>query len=135
MSRPADPSAPALAGFTLVEALAALTIVAISMATIGALANSSMRSSLYVGRHLAEIETTRKILAGIPSRRDLAEGLLKGNLDNHRWVLDSEPYPNPLSSPNAAILWEPESLALRVLSPDGAVVEIETIRLKKRGPT
>lgn len=132
MSRPTNPSPAGAAGFTLVEALAALTVMAIAMTAIGALANSSMHASLYVGRHLAEIETARKIIAGMPSRKDLAEASLTGILDNHQWRIDSAPFPNTLVPPGAPTVWEPQRLALRVLSPSGATVEIDTVRLKKR---
>jgi general secretion pathway protein I len=132
LSQPANPDPRRTAGFTLVEALAALTIMMISMAAIAALANSSMRSSLHVERHLAEIETARKIIAGLPSRKDLAEGSLTGALDNHQWRLDTAPFANALTQENAPVAWEPERLALRVLSPTGAIIEIDTIRLEKR---
>jgi general secretion pathway protein I len=132
LSRPTNPSPAGAAGFTLVEALAALTVMAIAMTAIGALANSSMRASLYVGRHLAAIETARKIIAAMPSRKDLAEASLTGILDNHQWRIDSAPFPNALVPPGAPTVWEPQQLALRVLSPSGAIVEIDTVRLKKR---
>jgi general secretion pathway protein I len=132
LSRPTSLSPPRTAGFTLVEALAALTVMAIAMTAIGALANSSMHASLYVGRHLAEIETAHKIMAGMPSRKDLASESLTGILDNHQWRIDSAPFVNALVQPGAPVVWEPRRLALRVWSPSGAVVEIDTIRLKKR---
>jgi general secretion pathway protein I len=132
LSQPPNPDPPRTAGFTLIEALAALTVMMISMAAIAALANSSMRSSLHVERHLAQIETARKIIAGLPSRKDLAEGSLTGALDNHQWRLDAAPFPNALTPQNAPVAWEPVRLALRVLSPTGAVIEIDTIRLRKR---
>ena len=93
---------------------------------------SSIRSSLYVERHLAEIETARKIIAGMPSRKDLAVGSLTGTLDNHQWRIDSAPFPNALVQSGAPLVWEPQRLALRVLSPSGAIVEIDTVRLKRR---
>jgi general secretion pathway protein I len=132
LSRPTRPDPRQVAGFTLVEALAALTVMAIAMTAIGALANSSMHASLYVGRHLAEIETARKIIAGMPSRKELASEPLTGILDNHQWRIDSTPFANALVQPGAPVVWEPQRLALRVWSPSGAVVEIDTIRLKKR---
>jgi general secretion pathway protein I len=130
-----SPKAERNAGFTLVEALAALAVTAISMAAIGALSNTSLRSGLYVERHLAEIETARKIIAAMPARRDLPAGTLTGKLDNHQWRIDAAPFPNALAPANAAIQWEPQQIALHVLSPSGAVIEIDTIRLRKRtGP-
>jgi general secretion pathway protein I len=135
LSRTTNPKAEADAGFTLVEALAALAVMAISIGAIGQLSNSSLRSQLYVERHLAQIETARKILAGLPSRHDLGEGSLTGTLDNHQWRIDATPFPNALTTQNAANVWTPEQLALRVLAPTGATIEIDTIRLRKRtGP-
>ncbi len=120
------------AGFTLVEALAALAITAIGMAAIGELSNASLRSNLYVERHLAEIETARKIVAGLPLRKDLPDGSLTGVLDSHKWRIDAAPFANALIAPNAPSDWRPQFVALRVLAPTGGAVEIDTIRLRKR---
>jgi general secretion pathway protein I len=120
------------AGFTLVEALAALAVMAVSMAAIGELANANMRSSLYVERHLAEIETARKIVAGLPSRKDVPDGSLTGVLDSHRWRIEAAPFANALVAPNAPSKWRPQLLALRILAPNGGVVEIDTVRLSER---
>jgi general secretion pathway protein I len=132
LSRPTPHGANGNAGFTLVEALAALAVMSISMAAIGALANSSMRSGLYVERHLAEIETARKVITGMPSRTDLPAGSLTGVLDNHQWRIDSALLPNDLAPANAKVVWDPQRIALRVLSPSGATIEIDTVRLRKR---
>jgi general secretion pathway protein I len=120
------------AGFTLVEALAALAVMAIGMAAIGELSNTSLRSGLYFQRHLAEIETARKIIAGLPARKDLRDGSLSGVLDSHRWRIDAAPFANALAPVNAATDWRPQLVVLRVLAPTGGAVEIDTIRLHKR---
>jgi general secretion pathway protein I len=118
------------AGFTLVEALAALGVMAGGLAAIGALANSSLRVNLYTQRHLAEIETARKIMTGIPGRNALSNGRLTGVLDGENWRIDSAPLSSSLSGPNAS--WAPQSISLLVRSPSGAMVEIDTIRLRKQ---
>lgn len=120
------------AGFTLVEALAALAIVAVSLAAIGALSNASMHSSLYVGRHLAEIETARKLVAELPPRQALTDGTHVGVLDGHNWRIDAAPYPNALPPQNASVKWRPQLIAVSVMAPTGGVVEIDTIRLRER---
>jgi general secretion pathway protein I len=127
-----NPSDRRSAGFTLVEALAALTIMAIGMAAIGELSNTSLRSGLYFERHLAEIETARKIVAGLPAREDLRDGSLSGILDSHRWRIDAAPFLNALAPVNAASDWRPQLVVLRVRAPTGGEVEIDTIRLHKR---
>ena len=132
MSLSTNPSHGRNAGFTLVEALAALAVMAVSVAAIGALSNASMRSSLHVERHLAEIETARKIIAGLPPRQGLADGTLTGVLDGHRWRIDAAPFPNALLAPNVPSKWQPQLIAVRVLAPTGGVVEIDTTRLRRR---
>ena len=124
----------ATAGFTLIEALAALAVMATSMAAIGALANSSLRSGLYVERHLAHIETARKAITGMPSRASLGGDALSGTLDNHQWRIESAPFPNTLARPGSDISWTPLRVTLRVLAPGGALLQIDSIRLRRAGP-
>jgi general secretion pathway protein I len=119
-----------VAGFTLLEALAALGVMAAGLSAIGALANSSLRVSLHTERHLAEIETARKIIAGMPGRNELPFGRLTGVLDAHQWRLDSAALSTPLAGAGAP--WAPQSIALLVWSPSGATIEIDTIRLRKQ---
>ena len=89
--RDAKPEPSGTAGFTLLEALVALAVTGAGLAAIGALANSSLRATLYTERHLAEIETTRKIITGLPPRDSLPFGRLTGSLDAHQWRIDSAP--------------------------------------------
>jgi general secretion pathway protein I len=132
LSLSTNPSQARIAGFTLVEVLVALTVMAIGMAAIGELSNSSLRSGLYFERHLAEIETARKIVAGLPARKDLPDGSLSGILDSHKWRIDAAPFPNALGPVNAVSDWLPQMLVLHVAAPTGSVVEIDTVRLRKR---
>ena len=116
------------AGFTLLEALVALGVMAAGLSAIGALANSNLRVSLHSERHLAEIETARKIIAGMPGRNELPFGRLTGVLDAHQWRIESAALPTTLATPGAA--WVPQSVTLLVRSPSGATIEIDTIRLR-----
>jgi general secretion pathway protein I len=118
-------------GFTLVEVLAALAVLSASMAALGALAHTSMRSSLYVERHVAEIETARKIMAGLPSRNQLSMGTLTGALDAHQWRIDAMPFANALAPSAAASSWTPQAITLRVRAPTGELVEFSTVRLRQ----
>src|ERR1700687_685299 len=79
-------------GFTLVESLVALTVMMILLSAIGGLSASSLRLGRYVERHLADIENAQQILAGLPSRNELANGALTGEMAGYRWRLDSEPF-------------------------------------------
>lgn len=108
MCRPPNPEGGGTAGFTLIEALAALAVMGAGLAAIGTLASSSLRADLYAGRHLAEIETARKIIAGMPSREALPVGRLTGALDAHDWRIDSTPVGAPAKVGDS--LWTPSVL-------------------------
>jgi len=108
----------------------ALAVAGSGLAAIGALANSSLRASLYTERHLAEIESARKILAGMPGRDALPFGRLTGSVDAHEWRIDSAPVSTFRASGGTP--WIPQGIALLVRSPSGATIEIDTIRLRKQ---
>jgi general secretion pathway protein I len=110
--------------------LAALAVMGAGLAAIGTLASSSLRASLYTERHLAEVETARKVLAGMPSREALAVGSLTGVLDAHDWRIDSALIGAPAVVGDA--LYTPQRIEVMVRSPSGAIMKIDTIRLRRQ---
>lgn len=130
MCRPANPEARRIAGFTLVEALAALAVMGAGLAAIGSLASTSLRAGLHAERHLAEVETARKIVAGMPSRDALPVGRLTGALDAHDWRIDSTLIGVPAATGDT--LWIPQRIEMWVRSPSGAVMKVDTIRLRRQ---
>ena len=130
MWRRANPERRGTAGFTLIEALAALAVMGAGLAAIGTLASSSLRASLYTERHLAEVETARKVLAGMPSREALPVGSLTGVLDAHDWRIDSTLIGAPAVVGDA--LYTPQRIDVMVRSPSGAIMKIDTIRLRRQ---
>lgn len=131
MSRLSRRSASGIKGFTLIEALAALVVAASGIAAIGSLSFSSLRTGIEVERHIALIATTQKIVTGLPHRDELADGELNGVIDNHQWRLEARPFSATATQASGAV-WEPQLIALYVRAPGGAVIEIETVRLRKR---
>lgn len=121
-------------GFTLVEAIVALAVVAMSLAAIGRLANATSRSGVHVERHLAEVETARQIIAGLPSRDEIRDGVMSGEMAGHGWRLAAEPFRADFVEPSAAARWIPEKLVLSVQGPGGALLTIDMIRLVKPRP-
>ena len=130
MWRRANPERRGTAGFTLIEALAALAVMGAGLAAIGTLASSSLRATLYTERHLAEVETARKVLAGMPSRGALPVGSLSGVLDAHDWRIDSTLIGAPAVVGDA--LYTPQRIEVMVRSPSGAVMKVDTIRLRRQ---
>ena len=130
MWRPANPERRGTAGFTLIEALAALAVMGAGLAAVGTLASSSLHAGLYAERHLAEIETARKIIAGMPVREALPVGHLTGALDAHDWRIDTAPI--GAAAAVGDTLWTPQRIEVSVRSPSGATLKIDTIRLRRQ---
>ena len=130
MWRRVNPEQRGIAGFTLIEALVALAVMGAGLSAVGALASSSLHAGLYAERHLAEIETARKIIAGMPSREALPVGRLTGALDAHDWRIDSTLIGAPATVGDA--LWTPQRIEVSVRSPSGAMLKIDTIRLRRQ---
>jgi general secretion pathway protein I len=120
------------AGFTLIEVLIALAVVAVSLSSIGMLIATTVRGTHSIERHLIELETTRAILAALPERDQLAVGTLTGERDDHRWRIDVLPLAAPNIDPKQTTIWLPQAVAVTVLSPGGGSIQIDTIRLHRR---
>lgn len=120
------------AGFTLVEALVALAVVAICVTAIGALVAGNLRGSKRIEQHIALVETLRAVETGLPDRADLAAGTLSGDMHGETWSVDIAPLPDDGINPRAAKAWTPQTVAVAVQSPTGTAYQIETILLVKR---
>jgi general secretion pathway protein I len=66
------------AGFTLIEVLVALAVVAVSLTAIGSLVATNVRGTRALDQRLALVETTRAILTGLPDHEQIAPGSLSG---------------------------------------------------------
>ena len=130
MWQSAKPSDLRIDGFTLIEALAAVAVVATGLAAIGALADSSIRSDVHTRRHLAQIFATREIVAGLPRRDEMPFGRLSGVHDGQNWSIHSTLLQTAKAA--GASEWVPQGIVLLVRSPYGSTIEIDTIRLRRR---
>jgi len=118
-------------GFTLIEVLVALAVVAISLAAIGSLIAVTTRGARAVGLHLTLIETTRMIITGLPDREQLVPGNLSGESAGHRWRVDVLPFYADFVDPEQSI-WLPQTVVVRVQSPSGKVLQVNTVRLRRK---
>jgi len=119
------------AGFTIIEALVALAVVAASLAAIGALVATSARGARKIEAHLALVETARAVMAGLPKRDELALGSLSGDLAGHRWRVDVLPFAAGSADPAAAVAWLPQAVVITVRSPSGGMLRLDTVRLRR----
>ena len=120
------------AGFTLIEVLVALAVVAVSLSSIGMLVATTVRGTRSIERHLTELETIRAIATALPDREQLVPGTLSGEVADHQWRIDVAPFASTVVSPPQPTIWVPQSIVLTVQAPDGAVMEIDTVRLHRQ---
>jgi general secretion pathway protein I len=120
------------AGFTLVEALVSLAVLAISLAAIGSLMSANMRTALALERHLSLTETARALWTALPDRNGPDFADLSGEMAGQRWRLAAQPYLNANAERASPSPWVPRLVTMRVQSPSGAILQIDTLRLQKR---
>jgi general secretion pathway protein I len=126
-SRPRDD-----AGFTLIEVLVALSVVAVSLVTIGSLIATTVRGVRTLDRRLALAETARAVMTGLPSRQELPAGNMSGELAEHRWRVDVLPFVTDDPETQAKARWVPQTVVIRVQSPQGGILQLNTVRLRRR---
>jgi len=120
-----------VAGFTLIEVLIALAIVSISLAAIGSLMASTVRAMRTIDQRFALVETARAVEAGLPDRNELGAAL-SGDLAGHRWRVDVSAFIANFVDPRLPSPWVPQNVVIRVQSPGGAILQVNTIRLRRR---
>jgi general secretion pathway protein I len=118
-------------GFTLIEALVALAVVAVSVTAIGSVVATNIRGTRALGQRLALVETTRAILADMPDREHLVVGNLLGEYAGHRWQVDVAPFVADFVDLNRPSPWMPQAVVVNVRSPGGRVLRIDTVRLHR----
>ena len=121
------------AGFTIIEVLIALAIVAVSIVAIGSVMATNVRGVRSLEQHVALMQAARTVMtAGIPAAGQTRPGDLSGQTDDYRWTIDVGPLGGDWAVPGADVAWVPELVRIRVRSPSGAVSDIRTVRLMHR---
>jgi len=118
------------AGFTMIEALVALSVIAISLAAIGSLVAGNVRATRRVDDRLSVVETARAVLTGLPDRGDLALGDFSGATGDNHWRVDVLPFAADFVDPQRATQWVPQAVVIRVESPTGQELRLDTVRLR-----
>jgi len=108
------------AGFTIIEVLVAIAVVAISLTAIGALTGVTTRGVRSLEHHVALVEAARTVAASLPSRTKLASGEITGDLYGNRWRMGVSPFFGGASALESDSPWVPDTISIRVQSPSGA---------------
>lgn len=118
------------AGFTIIEVLIALAVVAIAIVAIGYVMSTNARGVRALENHVALVQTAQTVFStAIPQRRELSPGSLAGKIRDYRWQVDIGPVGGDWVVENADVAWIPELVKIRVRSPSGAAIDLETVRL------
>jgi general secretion pathway protein I len=118
------------AGFTIIEVLVALAIVAVSVVAIGSLMATNVRGVRSLEQHVSLAQATRAAMAaGLPARADLQPGTTSGQLEGYHWTVDVTSLGGNWTVPDADVPWIPELVRIRVRAASGAMSDIRTVRL------
>jgi general secretion pathway protein I len=120
------------AGFTIIEVLVALAVVAISLAAIGSLVATTMRGVSAIERHVALAAMAREVVATIALHAHAPKGMISGETSGYRWRIVASPWFGGGLVGTTDSPWIPQWVRIRVLSPSGTAFDIETVRLQKR---
>lgn len=119
-------------GFTMIEVLVALSVVAVTLSAIGSLVAVTVRGARSIPDRLALVETARAVVTGLPDRDALETGTLTGELASHRWRVDVLPFFAEFIDPQQPVQWVPQTVVVRVQSPSGRMVQINTVRVRRK---
>jgi general secretion pathway protein I len=119
------------AGFTLIEALVALAIIAVVLGTIGSVIATTVKGTRAIDQHLALAGTAETLLADLPARSLLKPGRQSGELAGSRWRVDVAPM-NVAGGDPATDRFVPLAVNLRLQRADGSAIQITTVKLVPR---
>ena len=135
------------AGFTLIEVLVAIAVLAVVLGAIGSVVGNTVRGIRSVDRRVPLLETAQSLMASLPDRAALQAGTQTGGSGNYRWRIDVVPLANPttpaplttagalaagvpVATAGNAPKWTPLAITVRVQGADGGPpVRLDTVRL------
>jgi general secretion pathway protein I len=115
-----------VAGFTLVEALVALAIIAAVLSSIGAVIATTVKGTRSIDQRLALTGAAETLLAALPARNLLKPGRQSGELAGHRWRIDVAPL-NLAAQETSPFV--PLAVNMRLQAPGGPAIQLTTVRL------
>lgn len=119
-----------IAGFTLIEALVALAIIAAVLSSIGAVIATTVKGTRAIDQRLALTGAAETLLAALPARNLLKPGRQSGELAGHRWRIDVAPM-NVAAASDARQTgrFVPLAVNMRMQAPGGPAIQVTTVRL------
>lgn len=130
MFRAAPPIDSRNAGFTIIEVLIALAVVAVSIVAIGSVVSTNVRGVRTLEQHVTLMQTTRAVMAEeVPPRAEISFGTLSGKTNDEQWRIAVGPMDGEWGAAGDKVAWIPALVRIQVRSPSGAVMDVRTVRL------
>jgi len=128
--RATSPTDGPTAGFTILEVLIALAVVAVSIVAIGSVMSTNVRGVRSLEQHVTLIQTVRSVMATeVSSHAKLGFGTWSGGTSDHQWRIDVSSMGSEWGAPSKDADWIPALVRVQVRSPSGAVTDLKTVRL------
>jgi general secretion pathway protein I len=123
-----------VAGFTLIEVLVALAIVATVLSSIGAVIATSVKGTRSIDQRLALTGAAETLLAELPARNLLKAGRQSGELAGQRWRIDVSAMNTSAGNDDAPQnpRFVPLAVTMRLQAPNGPAIQLTTVRLVPR---
>ena len=123
-------------GFTLLEIIAALTILAVSILTLVQMFSGSLNQAAQADQYLNGVYLAQQKFSQLEMdnfQSDTTEGTFE-NLENYHWQLEILPYESPLNNEEARI--KIQKVSLRIYWEDrNQEKEVQLVTLKTMGET
>ena len=123
-SRPAN-------GFSLIEVLAALVILALGLGSLYAAFNNALGAAGRADSHLAATLLAQSLLDQQTAGRVFKPGVTRGRQDRFSWTMAIEPADQELAPTAVAGSWQLIRMAVTVAWPRQRQVRLETLHLAK----
>jgi general secretion pathway protein I len=116
-------------GFTLIEALVALAIIAAVLSSIGAVISTTVKGTRSIDQRLALTGAAETLMAALPARNLLKPGRQSGELAGHRWRIDVAPLNMATSDVAQTSPFVPLAVNMRMQAPGGPAIQVVTVRI------
>jgi general secretion pathway protein I len=124
------PTDDGTAGFTILEVLIALAVVAVSIVAIGSVMSTNVRGVRSLEQHVTLIQAVRSVMATeVSSHAKIGFGTWSGTTSDHQWRIDISPMGKEWGASSKDVDWTPALVRVQVRSPSGAVTDLKTVRL------
>jgi general secretion pathway protein I len=121
------------AGFTLIEVLVALAVVALSLPVVGSVMFTSIKATVKVEQRVKLLAAYRTLELTLLDRSRLSPGVQSGEIDEVAWAMDVRPFDLGVPAAQGQRSWLPLAITTTLRSASGETFQVETIRLVRIG--